>query len=51
VKTAEEAFEYIFAPKSPDDTPVEIPPEKPEKNSNFAHGKHPACLEKSACNG
>lgn len=31
VKTAEEAFEYIFAPKSPDDTPVEIPPEKPEK--------------------
>ena len=30
VKTAEEAFEYIFAPKSPDDTPVEIPPE-PEK--------------------
>ncbi|WP_294152047.1 Lon family ATP-dependent protease [uncultured Selenomonas sp.] len=38
VKTAEEAFEYIFAPKSPDDTPVEIPPE-PEK------GQHRETLE------
>ena len=27
VKTAEEAFEYIFAPASPDDTPVELPAE------------------------
>ena len=27
VKTAEEAFELIFAPESPDDTPVELPPE------------------------
>ncbi|MDY6350773.1 MAG: Lon family ATP-dependent protease [Selenomonas sp.] len=38
VKTAEEAFEYIFAPKSPDDTPVEIPP-GPEK------GQHRETLE------
>ena len=38
VKTAEEAFEYICAPKSPDDTPVEIPPE-PEK------GQHRETLE------
>lgn len=32
VKTAEEAFEYIFAPKRPDDTPVEIPSEEPKKD-------------------
>ncbi|MCI6100569.1 MAG: Lon family ATP-dependent protease [Selenomonas sp.] len=39
VKTAEEAFEYIFAPKSPDDTPVEIPPEKPEQDQHHKTAK------------
>ena len=51
VKTAEEAFEYIFAPASPDDTPVEIPPgpEKGQHRETLEERQTSASLSEGGC--